>query len=252
MKKFLAVLSVSTMIFAFSSSAMADSTSTANAGAASSVVSNPVGVGLNNQTFEADDREYKDMPRGFANGTELIYPGMPNYLGPKTVGPNTMDLDLILKMKPEWTLDELDSTASKVKTNTHERLFVPSKKTRKISTKPTDTIVISLGQPPANAKLRGVIMVRGRNTDVTALEVMAEAGAAALNVPGNCAAYVIAYGAQNVVKTSGWGIGFHSSVANVNGSNDLSSVSSGGTGWSTGEGSFDDKPWIHILVVEMQ
>lgn len=247
MKKFLVITAMVLSIFLVSGVAVASSTAVSSAGASA----DPTAIGIVDQTFEADKREFKDMPRGFANGTEVVYPGMPNYFGPKTLGPNTIDLDLILKMKRTWTLDELTVTGKGVKTLTHERLFVPGKDTLKIKKNLTDTIDIVLGAPPENGLLKAVIMVRARNTKVTTLEVLADAGRSAMNVPGRCVVYIVAYGSQNIVKTSGWGIGFNSSVATVNGTNDLSSISSGGTGYSSGEGMFDDKPWVHAFVVEM-
>jgi hypothetical protein len=246
MNKTLAIFAVVLSVFLFTGTAMASSTAVAGASASA----DPSAVGIVDQTFEADKREYKDMPRGYAVGTEVVYPGMPSYFGPDKPGPNTMDLRVILEMKPDWTRDCLTATGTKAKTNTRARFFVPTRKSlgKEFKAKDSDAIKILLGNPPEDAKLVGVVMVRARDTKATTLEVMADAGRHALDIPG-ATLYVVAYNSAKVVKTGGWGIGFHSSMATANGTNDLSSVSSGGTGWSTGEAGYEDKPWIHGYVV---
>ena len=238
MKKLFAIFAIMIAVMMFSAPVMAGSTSFAGASAGATI------------NMPEDSREYKDMPRGFPIGTEVKYGPMPSYFGPDKPGPNTMDLRMILEMKQEWNRDCLKVTGSNAKTNTRARFFEPTRKRlgKEFKARKTDTINIHLGLPPTDARLAGVVMVRARDTKATTLEIMADAARSALDIPG-ATMYIVAYSSTKVVKSGGWGIGFHSSAATMNGTNDLGSVTSGGTGFSTGEAGYQDKPWMHAYVV---
>lgn len=251
MKKLFAIFAVLTMIFAFSGTALADGhyfDEFGNPVKAKAMVKDVNANAEIGQVFEADDREYKDMPRGYANGTEVHYPGMPSYFGPAEPNANTMDLRTILLMKKTWNRETLKATGTKAKTNTRARFFEPTRDRLGMDESDADTIDIILGAPPKDARLAGVIMVRVRDTKATTLEAMADAGRHALDIPG-ATMYIVAFASNKVVKSGGWGIGFHTSAATANGTNDISTVTSGGTGWSTGEAGYEDKPWVHAYVV---
>jgi len=238
MKKLFAIMAILMAVCMFSGTALAGNTASAEANAGAII------------NMPEDSREFKDMPRPFANGTEITYPGMPNFFGPDKQNANTMDLQVILEMKKTWTRECLKETGTKAKTNTRARFFEPRRHRlgNEFKAKDTDTIDIHLGMPPKDARLAGVVVVRARDTKTTTLEVLADAGRHALDIPG-ATLYVVAYNSSKVVQSSGWGIGFHTSAATANGTNDLSTITSGGTGYSTGEAGFGDKPWIHAYVV---
>jgi len=238
MKKLFIVLII---VLAFSTTpAKADSTAIAD----SAVGVND--VGNVNQTFEATE----EIPRSFPNGTEVGYPSVPMFIGPDRPGPNTMDLSGILNLKQNWIRAELEETASKAKMWIRSMYLVQTRDTLDIEENDIDSVILRLGIPPAGSKLLGIIMVRIRNTKGTTVEAMSEAGLKGLECMAD-AVYIVAYNSQKVVKASGWGIGVHHSGASVDRDNRGGSVSSGGTGWSTGEAGYQDKPWVHAYCVRL-
>lgn len=81
-----------------------------------------------------------------------------------------------------------------------------------------------------------------RKTDM--MEVVAGAALAALR-EGADVLQIVAQGAARDTETSGWGIGFNSTMATTLGNGDgTMNVSSGGTGYSTAWAGMRDKPWI--------
>ncbi len=83
-----------------------------------------------------------------------------------------------------------------------------------------------------------------RKTDM--MEVMAGAALAALQ-EGADVLQIVAQGAARDTETSGWGIGFNTTQAQMFGGstgNGGANVSSGGTGYSTAWAGVRDKPWL--------
>lgn len=244
MKKLLAMLTIAVALCMFSAPAIAGNLNVADANATAGAAVNSDPSAVINQDFDATD-----VPQGFANGTEMTYPGVVPYFGPdRHPGPNSLDLHMILNMKSEWKRLELDPSTSKTKMNIRARHLIPTRDTLGIKALPDDKINIFLGTPPAGTELLGVVMVRIRDTEGTTFEAMCEAGLRGLDGMGD-ALYIVAFGSQKVVKGSGWGIGFHHTTATVNDGKDLGTVTSGGTGYSTSEAGYKDKPWVHALVV---
>jgi hypothetical protein len=244
MKKLFATFAILVAIFMVSGTALAGNVADANATAGAMVASDPSATV--NQNFEASD-----IPQGFANGTEMTFPGVSPYFGPdRHPGPNSIDLRMILDVKSTWKRFELAPTATQAKMDIRARHLVPTMKKLGIKPSPDDTIDIFIGTPPPSAKLLGVVMVRVRDTEATTFEAMAEAGLRGLDGMGD-AIFIVAFGSQKVVKGSGWGIGFHHTTATVSDGKDLGTVTSGGTGYSTSEAGYKDKPWVHALIVTM-
>ena len=81
-----------------------------------------------------------------------------------------------------------------------------------------------------------------RKTDM--MEVVAGAALAALR-EGADVLQIVAQGAARDTETSGWGVGFNTTMASTLGNGDgTMNVSSGGTGYSTAWAGMRDKPWI--------
>jgi hypothetical protein len=95
-----------------------------------------------------------------------------------------------------------------------------------------------------NVGFKGFITAKSENRDTTMTEVMAKAALTALQNGCNVIHFT-AQGAVRDVMSSGWGIGFNTTQAQVY-SGDLtkSNVSSGGMGYSSAKAGTRDLPWL--------
>jgi len=96
----------------------------------------------------------------------------------------------------------------------------------------------------ANVDFKGFVTARSKHRETTMVEVMAKAALVAVKNGCNVI-HFSAQGAVRDVESSGWGIGFNTTQASLNGS-DLthSNVSSGGFGISKATAGTRDKPWL--------
>ncbi len=95
-----------------------------------------------------------------------------------------------------------------------------------------------------NVDFKGFVTARSKHRETTMVETMAKA--AMLAVKNGCnVIHFSAQGAVRDVESSGWGIGFNTTQASLNGS-DLThaNVTSGGFGISKATAGTRDKPWL--------
>jgi len=195
-----------------------------------------------NQTFEAPE-----IPRNFANGVEMNYAPMPTYTGPDAVNSNVVDLRNQLDYKHVFTRAELSKMSKKADVNVRDN--TTAEKAPAADRKRKDrAIPIFLGTPTTRIESLGMITVVADDFETTTLEVMAIAALHGLDINAD-AMYVMAYGGDKMVESSGWGLGINSSAATINGNSDLSTVTSGGTGYSSGKAGLKTQPWVHVHMV---
>ena len=96
----------------------------------------------------------------------------------------------------------------------------------------------------ANAAFKGFVTARSNDRRNTMVEVVAKAALSAMKNGCNVIHFT-AQGAVRDVMSSGWGIGFNTTQAQVY-SNDMgkSNVSSGGMGYSRAQAGVRDLPWL--------
>ena len=98
-----------------------------------------------------------------------------------------------------------------------------------------------------NAQMIGYVVSESKHKTVTMLEVLASAALEAIRNGCNVL-QITAQGSVNDVESSGWGIGIHSTQAQVYSSGqDKSNVSSAGLGYSTGTAGIRNKPWLQAV-----
>jgi len=187
------------------------------------------------------------VPRAFANPGSVTYPGAPEFYGPDSPSSNVMDLRDILSMKNTYDRHVLSVTTKKADMRFRARYLVPTMNKRDRS--PDDSVSVYLGKPTAGDMV-AMLMVRADDTDTTTFEVMAKAALLALDVKAD-SLYVVAYSAEKVVKTSGWGVGFGHTTSTMNSAGDIGTVNTGGTGFQKGESGLKGKPWVHAIAVRI-
>lgn len=255
MKRTFLVVALILSIFMITGTAMAGSSSTAtansnvglnNSNTDINVVAPQQGQYVEGPTFEADNRKYEDMPRGFPNGTEIVYPGIIPYYGPDTRPFNFTPMSVIVQGKNVWKRYECEPTLEDSEIEYRFRSFVPTEE----GDNPLDSVDVMLGLPETKNTYRVLahITLRADDTRTTSLELLAQACLLGMASGGRTIA-IVAEGAERVATSSGWGIGIHSSGATVNDSNDVGTVTSGGTGYSSGKASLEGKPWIQVFVL---
>jgi hypothetical protein len=230
MKKLLVFLAVVSMLFAV--------TPVVNAGGVNAMAGAGASV---EQNFEASE-----IPQSFANGVETTYPGLPGHLGPDQPDGSVIPLNLVVNLKPTWmrTVLEANTEGSDIKFRT--RSFV---RYSREDEKPNDTIDIILGLPKdKEVKLVGVITAEADDVYTTNLELMSEVALQGLKMNAD-AICIVVDGASKVTKTKGWGIGLNHSTATVNGNGDIGTVTTGGTGYSSGQAGYRQIPWIQVFAV---
>jgi hypothetical protein len=87
----------------------------------------------------------------------------------------------------------------------------------------------------------GFVTARSDHRKTTMVEVMAKAALEAMEVGANVIHFT-AQGAVRDVFSSGWGIGFNTTQAQIYG--DKSNVTSGGTGYSSAKAGVRDLAWL--------
>ena len=181
--------------------------------------------------------------RGFPNGIQMTYPGMPVYLNGPTDGPSVTDLEVFLMYGNVFdtaTLNAMRQDASLKVTTSAECPKVEVA---------TETVK-ALMKKQVNGKFKRVatITVKAKNLDTTSEKLLAAAALEAASF-GATEIHVVDAGKLRVMKGSGWGIGFYYYAAGISASESSGQMGGGGTGYSTGESGYQDKPWIKVIAV---
>jgi len=202
---------------------------------------------IDNTVNEAADL---DRGRGFANPGGVSYGPVLNYFGQPLPSEGFQPIEQLLMYVCFFTEGSLESMLKGVEDAEAE--FKVANRTIELA-KPAEEdgetrwikIVISRSKyEGANVGFRGFITARSDAKKTTMTEVMAKAALSALQNGCNVIHFT-AQGAVRDVMSSGWGIGFNTTQAQVYGS-DLtkSNVSSGGMGYSSARAGVRDLPWL--------
>lgn len=241
-------------------SASADAS--ANASADATAVNNTDNTNVNlNKTSQANQQsitiEATEIPRQFAIGTEINYPGMPGYFGPATNQPNYVKAEVITEFQKEFTREYVEAALtshSGTSFSMKKRFHYYTGKKASADRKATDALTVTINKPEGKkVRVVGYCNIWSTSVNKDSLDVFFSALQDMLNVEGGAnTVWLTGEGAMQVVKSFGWGIGLNYSHAFVNGNNDQSGNATGGTGISGGEAGYRAKPFmqLQLLIVE--
>jgi len=232
MKNFKHVILAMILMFVFTTgNVFADATSNSGANAA--------GTANNNQTFEAGDR-------AFPIGIGVNYPGMPGYFGDNNKpGHQFITLDKLMMYTTEWKIAdaELMLSNSKIKVNADIAPLVKMVKSEDYS-----KTIICTKKAFDTTKFKVTQLAFGTVNSTNKEAISAHDLAKALVVASKYGATHIQFlgeGTNTELSASGWGIGLSYTKASSD------SISSGGTGFSTGWSGYDNLPWQQFVVLKV-
>lgn len=244
------------LIFGINSMAFADATATADANATAGNAA--VLEGGVNITFP-ESRELTTTNvnakgyRGFPNGIQMTYPGIPTYLNGPTPGASVTDLEDWLMYGNVFDLDTLDNLTGRTTVPGTLRIGYKTVTVTQVpkvdeSEKPEKMKILLKSQVNGVYKRVATITVKATNLDVTTEKLIAAAALEAAAY-GASEIHVLDAGMHRVMKGSGWGIGVYYYAANLNSAETSGGMGGGGTGFSTGESGYQDKPWVKVVAV---
>jgi len=250
MKKYFVIIAAVCLMFSLSVPAMADNTATATATTNSSATSNPTAfngdVGSNNVNEAAD----MDRGRQFVNPAVQQYGPVLNYFGQPLPSEGFQPVEQLIMYSCFFTQGSLESMLKGVEDAEAEfkvanARIANAKPAAEDGTTKWIKIVISRDKyQGANVGFKGFITAYSDDKRTNMTEVMAKAALEAMKNGCNVIHFT-AQGAVRDVMSSGWGIGFNTTQAQVYGG-DLkqSNVSGGGLGYSSAKAGTRDLPWL--------
>jgi len=252
MKKYLAIIAAVCFIFGSVGIASAqDTSSNANAnasatGGSSGTTGNYGPVGSYN-TYEASDL---NDGRQFANPATQQFGPVLNYFGQPLPSEGFQPIEQLIMYTCWFTDGSLESMLKGVEDAEAEfkvangRIALAAPAAEDGKTKWIKIVISRSKYEGQNVGFRGFITARSDDKRTTMTEVMAKAALTALKNGCNVIHFT-AQGAVRDVMSSGWGIGFNTTQAQVY-SGDLtkSNVSSGGMGYSSAQAGVRDLPWL--------
>jgi len=253
MKKYLAIIAAVCFIFSSVGIASADTTANANANANASATGGSSGatafngdVGSNNVNEAAD----LDRGRQFVNPASPQFGPVLNYFGQPLPSEGFQPVEQLIMYSCWFTEGSLKSMLKSVEDANAEfkvanARIANAKPASEDGTTKWIKIVISRDKyQGANVGFKGFLTAYSDDKRTTMTEVMAKAALTALQNGCNVIHFT-AQGAVRDVMSSGWGIGFNTTQAQVY-SGDLtkSNVSSGGMGYSSAKAGTRDLPWL--------
>ena len=241
MKKYFAIIAAVCLIFSAVGMANADQTSinTLSAGAGVEYTDNRV-----NEAADLNDG------RQFANPGSVAYGPVLNYFGQPLPSEGFQPIEQLIMYTCFFTEGSLESMLKGVEDAEAEfkianaRIALAAPAAEDGETKWIKIVISRSKYEGQNVGFRGFITARSDHKKTTMTEVMAKAALTALQNGCNVIHFT-AQGAVRDVMSSGWGIGFNTTQAQVY-SGDLtkSNVSSGGMGYSSARAGVRDLPWL--------
>ena len=239
LRKTLTIVLATSLILVLSIPAIAGSSSNANSN------SQAAGTALIDQSGQNNISE--SMERGFVNPGGVGYGPVINYYGKPLPTAQFRPVETLLMYGgwfSEGTLEKIVSKSSDTIAEcevVNDARYVPRAKADPNGTRWIRVIATVAVQE--NHGLVGYVTSEADDRKTSMLEVVAQAALDALR-SGADILQVVAQGAARDTETSGWGIGFNTTVAKMFDGDNGSGVASGGTGYSKAWAGMRDKPWI--------
>ena len=233
---------------------MADSTSSSDASAnvdaagsksAAYVETTAIGAKLE-VTFEPTN-----IPDALPIPHEISYPpgvNMP-YTPDVPQAANVQKVETLLFYQDTFTVAELETMLNK---SPRKVKVTPKKLNPRADLTDTVTIYVSAQnkQKIAGAKLTGYVNAEGDDEEVQTMEVLGGVGLAAHAMGANFV-HITGEGAERLIHSLGWGVGFAYSRATV-ANNGENGVGSGGTGVSSATGGFLHLPFLQSSALRVE
>lgn len=250
MKKYIIlILMVSLFVTLSAASAFAvgvgqNTTSDANASAAAS---GGQAAAEGGQSFAVNDQTFESGDRPFAYQGQVQYAVLPGYFGENSKpGHQFISLQQLMMYTTEWSVEDAktmlkDGTRGSVNLNISPLVAKVPVEERSVSVicigdildkEKYDVQVLAVGTVNATNK-----RATSAKDLATAIKTASEYGATHIQFLGQ--------GTNTELSSSGWGIGFNFTKATD------STVSTGGTGFSTGYSGYDNLPWQQFMLLKV-
>lgn len=243
------VIGINSMAFADGSASASATATTGNAAVLEGGVNITFPESRDLTTTNVNAKGY----RGFPNGIQMTYPMAPTYLNGPTEGASVTNLEDWLKYGNVFDLATLENltcrtTAPGALRIGYKTITVTQVPKVEDSAKPEKVKVLLKNQVNGVYRRVATITVKATNLDVTSEKLLAAAALEAAAY-GASEIHVLDAGMHRVMKGSGWGIGAYYYAANLNSAESAGGMGGGGTGYSTGESGYQDKPWVKVVAV---
>jgi hypothetical protein len=188
--------------------------------------------------------------RGFPIGPQMTYPGLPTYFNGPTDGASVTNLEDFLMYGNVWDIATLEAMAG---TGSASDFLSIGYKVVTVAECPTaaqpeKVKALLKKQVKGVYKRVATITVKASNLNTTSEKLLAIAGLEAAKY-GASEIHIIDAGKHRVMTGEGWGIGIYYYAAGLSASESSGQMGGGGTGYSTGESGYQDKPWIKVIAV---
>ena len=231
MKKFNYVIFIMLLMFVFATGNVFADEATANANVNGVAAT---GNANNNQTFHASDRAYV-VPGG------VQYGHMPGYFGENKPGHQFITLDKLMMYNTTWEIKAKYPNISGLKLN-----YTPH--TKKVAKEDQSKVVICtkkmFDKTKFEIKILGVGTINSSNKDIISSDLLDKVLYNA-SLYGATHIQFLGEGTNVELQSSGWGIGLSYTKASD------TSVSTGGTGFSTGWAGYHNLPWQQFFFLKV-
>jgi len=176
---------------------------------------------------------------------EIIYPAMANYSEGRFIGANFIPVKKITLLKKSFSYKAALKDYGK-QSGRGKCVTIGHSYNGRHEAHPSENIDVLLSVPESVTVI-GFLTIKSVEENVDSFIVLQKAVLSAALMNGD-AILVTGEGAETVVKTSGWGIGFNNSGGRIE--VDKSYATSGGTGWSTAKAKLLTFPWLQVQVLK--
>lgn len=195
--------------------------------------------GLGQQTINSNGHGY----RGFPEGANINYPGMPNSLGGITTkGPQLFDITKLIKIQSTYNekmLENMDDTGWG-DVEVMETTFTD------VSDLPLPAEVKAQIEQVQGAQVVSFIALRAKDSDVSSVDLYSYVMKRAYEAGADRVQY-LDQGPEIVMSSSGWGIGFNTTMATISSGEGTGTLTGGGTGYSSGTAGYQARPWLQFF-----
>lgn len=206
-------------------------------------ISNNLPEGRDLSTTIVDGHGYRGLPIA----PQMTYPGIITYLNGATDGASVTDLKTYLAYGNNWDIPTLETmSASSWLARGYKVVTVAE--CPKTDQQPEKMRALMKDQVNGRYKRVATITVKATNLDTTSEKLLAVASLEAASY-GAPEVHVIDVGKHRVISGDGWGIGLYYHVATISSGEGSGQAGGGGTGYSTSESGYQDKPWVKVIAV---
>ena len=214
-------------------------------------------------SFEIRDSFNGSINRQFPIPGQIIYPIAPAYFGAPTPGNQFIPLAKLAQYTTEWKLERIKHILDDKGwggIDAEIRAYVDRDSVQNLA----DSIIVTATQPKdyisiEEVGLADVAVTNNSNLSVDAFAKVLEEAQALADItpsdPNNEVKVVVQFLAEGVLRkmhATGWGIGVSFTGATMSTGQKLGTMSTGGTGWSTGTSGYIDRPWLQALVLKVE